>query len=257
MRRFGFLLLGILCSFSLQGQQKVRQYYQLKIYSFETEAQEQLTDDYLKNAFLPTLKRLDIRHVGVFKPRQTDSIPPKKTYVLIPFTSLIQFGLLDDTLAADEIHQETGKAYLKAAHDRPPYQRVESILMRAFVDMPMMQASKLDGPRKDRIYELRSYESPTEDLYRNKVHMFNAGGEVKLFDRLGFNAVFYAEVLSGPNMPNLMYMTTFTDQESRDAHWKAFVAAPEWKKLIADPHYQNNVSRNDTRFLYPTEYSDY
>jgi hypothetical protein len=35
------------------------------------------------------------------------------------------------------------------------------------------------------------------------------GGEVPLFVRLGFNAVFYGEVIVGSHMPNLMYMTTF------------------------------------------------
>ncbi|MBK9491957.1 MAG: NIPSNAP family protein [Haliscomenobacter sp.] len=47
---------------------------------------------------------------------------------------------------------------------------------------------------------------------------------------MGFNAVFYAEVLSGRRMPNLMYMTSFDNIESRDAHWKSFGADPFWKK---------------------------
>ncbi len=203
------------------------------------------------------MKKFDIQNVGVFKPRPTDSITPKKTYVLIPFSSLVQFRLLDDALTSNKTYQENGKAYLQASHDKPPYQRIESTLMKAFIDMPKMQGSKLDGPRKDRIYELRSYEAATEELYKKKVDMFNAGGEVKLFDRLGFNAVFYAEVLSGPTMPNLMYMTTHANQETRDANWKAFVDSPEWTKLKVIPKYQNTVSKNVTLFLYPTEYSDY
>ena len=87
--------------------------------------------------------------------------------------------------------------------------------------------------------------------------MFNAGGEIKLFERLGFNAVFYGEVISGAKMPNLMYMTTFADQQSRDAHWKSFVDSPEWKGLIAMEKYKNNISHIDITFLYPTDYSDY
>ncbi|MBL0099100.1 MAG: NIPSNAP family protein [Saprospiraceae bacterium] len=86
--------------------------------------------------------------------------------------------------------------------------------------------------------------------------MFNAGGEVALFSRLGFNAVFYGEVISGSHMPNLMYMTTFDNKTSRDAHWKDFVQSPEWIKLIADPDYKNNVSKNNIYFICPTEYSD-
>lgn len=236
---------------------QVREYYQLKTYSFETTAQEQLTDHYLEKALLPALKQLDIKNVGVFKPRPTDSITPKKTYVLIPFASLVQFRLLDDALMRNKKYLDAGKAYLNAPYDKPPYQRITSVLMRAFEDMPKMKASKLKGPRKDRIYELRSYESATEAIYKNKVNMFNEGGEITLFDKLGFNAVFYGEVLSGPKMPNLMYMISFEDEESRAAHWKAFVDSPEWNALKVDPKYQNNISHIDALLVYPTTYSDY
>ncbi len=253
------LIFGIfLClSASLYSQEESRQYYQLKTYSFETDEQIQTTDAYLKNAYLPALKKLGISPIGVFKPRQKDSITPKKTYVLIPFNSLDEFESLDDNLSSDPEYTIAGGDYLNAAHDNPPYGRIESTLLKAFSDMPMLEASKLDGPRKDRIYELRSYESSTEKIYKNKVDMFNAGGEVKLFDKLGFNAVFYAEVISGAQMPNLMYMTTHANQKDRDANWKMFVDSPEWNVLKAMPKYQNNVSHNDTSFLYPTEYSDY
>jgi len=248
----------IVCVFgTIHAKAQTQEYYQLKIYSFDTEAQEKLTDEYLENAFIPALKTLDIENIGVFKPRPSDTETAKKTYVLIPFSSLVQFRLLDDALSKNETYKTNGEAYLEAPHDQPPYTRIQSSLMKAFVDMPKMSPSKLDGPRKDRVYELRSYESATEELYKKKVDMFNAGGEVKLFDKLGFNAVFYAEVLSGANMPNLMYMTTHANQETRDANWKAFVDSPEWNKLKVIPKYQNTVSRNDTRLLYPTAYSDY
>jgi len=247
-----FCLLGI-----AQATAQTQEYYQLKTYSFDTEGQEKTTDDFLKNAFMPALKEFDIQNIGVFKPRPTDSITPRKTYVLIPFTSLVQFRLLDDALDSNTTYQENGKTYLQASHDNPPYQRIESSLMKAFIEMPKMEASKLDGPRRDRIYELRSYEAATEELYKKKVDMFNAGGEIKLFDKLGFNAVFYAEVISGPTMPNLMYMTTHANQEAKDANWKAFVDSPEWAKLKEMPKYQNTVSKIVKLFLYPTEYSDY
>lgn len=257
MKTFKRLLCLCLLVATTYSFSQAREYYQLKIYSFETDAQQLKTDEYLKNAYLPALKRFDIQNVGVFKPRPTDSVTPKKTYVLIPFNSLAQFSLLEDTLMKDKTHLVDGSNYLDATHDNAPYQRIESALMKAFVDMPKMSPSKLDGPRKDRIYELRSYEAATETLYRKKVDMFNAGGEVKLFDDLGFNAVFYAEVISGAQMPNLMYMTTHANQETRDTNWKNFVDSPVWAKLKVIPKYQNTVSRNDTKFLYPTEYSDY
>lgn len=257
MRTIKSLLIVFCIVFSLQAKSQTQEFYQLKTYSFDSEIQEKLTDNYLENAFIPTLKNLNIQNIGVFKPRPTDSVTPKKTYVLIPFNSLVQFQLIEDTLLKNESHKANGKAYLEAPHDKPPYSRIESVLMKAFIHMPKMEASKLDGPREDRIYELRSYEAATEQLYKKKVDMFNAGGEVKLFDQLGFNAVFYAEVISGAQMPNLMYMTTHANQETRDANWKAFSNSPVWNKLKVIPKYQNTVSKNVTLFLYPTKYSDY
>lgn len=234
-----------------------REYYQLKVYTFDTKEQEAVTDEYLKKAWMPALKRLNIKPVGVFKLRPNEEDSLKKTFVLIPFTSLEQFATLEEELAKDQTHMATGNNYINASHEQPPYRRVESILMKAFAGLPKMQASPLDGPRAERVYELRSYQAPTESYFNNKVEMFNKAGEIDLFKRLGFNAVFYGEVISGGQMPNLMYMTTFSDQKSRDAHWKSFGESPDWKKMAAIPEYQNNVSHINITFLYPTAYSDY
>jgi len=246
--------LMLIISNTSNAQEQKREFYQIKIYSLETNEQIEMTDNYLKDAYLPALKKQNIKNIGVFKPR-ADSI--KKIYVLIPFSSFKQFETLDHKLEKDENYLAKGEDYIKTSHEKPAYQRIESILLKAFIDMPLMQASPLDGARKDRIYELRSYESPSEAYLKNKIDMFNAGGEVKLFKKLGFNAVFYGEVISGPKMPNLMYMTTFANQEIREAHWKEFVDAPEWKELVSMSIYDNNVSHADITFLYPTEYSDY
>ena len=111
--------------------------------------------------------------------------------------------------------------------------------------------------KNERVYELRSYESATEKIFQNKVHMFNEGDEIGLFKRLNFNAIFYAEVVAGSKMPNLMYMTSFENMADRDAHWKSFGSDPVWKKLSAMSEYKNNVSHIDIMFLRPTDYSDY
>jgi len=108
----------------------------------------------------------------------------------------------------------------------------------------------------ERVYELRSYEGYTENIFKNKVKMFNDGDEIGLFKRLEFNAVFYAEVISGSRTPNLMYMTTFANLTSRDEHWKAFVNDDQWKTLKAMPEYQHNVSKINIYLLHPTAYSD-
>ena len=250
-----FLILAI--SFSSNAQDEKREFYQLKTYTLADENQEGVMDSYLKDAYLPALKRAGINKVGVFKLRPSSYLTANKIYVLIPFTAMEQFLTLDDMLAQDKTYISAGTDYIEAKYDEPPYDHINSVLMKAFTKMPIMKATEVEGPRKDRVYELRSYESPTEATYQNKVDMFNMGGEVELFDSLGFNAVFYAEVLSGDRMPNLMYMTTFTNMEKRDALWEAFSSSPIWDKIKTDPQYQNNMKHADKILLYPTEYSDY
>ncbi|REA60416.1 NIPSNAP family containing protein [Dyadobacter luteus] len=234
-----------------------REFYEIRIYHVKNSDQESRVEQYLRDAYLPALHRLGIKTVGVFKPVAADTAAyGKLVYVLTPLKSMDQLLTLPKQLDKDASYLADGKDYIGAAYNNPPYARFESIVLQAFETMPVMAKPKLDSPKSGRIYELRSYEGHTEKIYQNKVKMFNAGGEVPLFVRLGFNAVFYGEVIAGSKMPNLMYMTTFSDKASRDAHWKSFSDDAEWNKLKVNPEYQNNVSKNVQMYLFPTEYSD-
>ena len=251
-----YALLFVIGGFISEAAVK-REFYEIKIYRISTPDQEARVDEFLKMAYLPALHRAGISKVGVFKPIESDTTYfGKRIYVFIPFTSLEQYATLSDVLQQDKQFVTDGKNYLTAPYDNPPYTRIESIFMRAFTGMTKMELPTLTTPAAERIYELRSYESHTENIHRNKVKMFNDGDEVGLFKRLGFNAVFYAEVISGSSMPNLMYMTTFSNRASRDEHWKVFSDDPQWKKLSTSPEYQHNVSKNNTYLLHPTNYSD-
>jgi hypothetical protein len=234
-----------------------QEFYTIRVYQLKDAQQETRVDKYLETALIPALHRQGIADIGVFKPVGNDTAAVRRIYVLIPLKSLDQYTNLPATLAKDSRYLADGSDYLNAPYDSPPYVRIESILLQAFPDMPHHTApGGLKGAPAERVYELRSYEGPTEKYFANKVQMFNAGGEIPLFLRLDFHAVFYASVLSGAHMPNLMYMTSFGNMASREQHWKDFVADPVWKKLIADPQYQHNVSHIDIVFLHPASYSD-
>ncbi|WP_025764072.1 NIPSNAP family protein [Dyadobacter tibetensis] len=252
---FVALILFLAVTVSWAHAQK-KEFYEIKIYQIKNSEQGQRVEKYLKDAYIPAMHRAGIKNVGVFKPVSADSLSDKQIYVLTPFKSLDQLVNLNQSLEKDQMYLSSGKDYIDAVYTNPPYERIETTLLKAFVKHPMMRLPALKGAKADRIYELRSYESQTEKIHRNKVQMFNDGNEVGIFDRLGFNAVFYGEVVAGKTMPNLMYMTTFEDKASRDAHWKSFSADDEWSKLKVQPQYQNNVSKNIQKFLYPTEYSD-
>lgn len=231
-------------------------YYQLKIYHLKTKAQEERLDNYLQKAYLPALHQTGIKPVGVFKPVTQDTAD-QKIYVLIPFSSIKKLLTIDQVLNKNQQYLTDGKDYLDANYKDAPFTRVENIILSAFPKMPSPSVPQLTSAKPERVYELRSYESPTEKYNINKVKMFNDGNEVALFKRLGFNAAFYAEVIAGSRMPNLMYMTTFNNKQDRDKHWETFSNDAEWKTLVAKSEYQNNVSHNEIVFLHPTLYSDF
>lgn len=242
------------------SQGSARYYYQLKIYHM-TKAQEPVVENFLKTAYLPALKRAGISKVGVFKPVAPTDTTEQLIYVFVPFTSLTQFDKINPVLDKDQQYKAAGKDYLEAAYNKPAYKRIESILLRSFPAMPEPEVPNLTGPKSERVYELRSYESATENYAANKIKQFNEGNqdgnEIKLFKRLNFNTVFASEVISGSRMPNLMYMTTFNNKADRDAHWAAFSADSIWKALSGMTEYQHNVAKNDMKFIYPVDYSDY
>jgi hypothetical protein len=229
--------------------------YQIKVYHYKTVAQKQVIEDYLKDVFVPYLHKGGIGKIGVFRTLEADTAD-KRIYVLIPFKSLKQMDQVSEAALTD-LASAPNSAYANAAYNNPPYTRLETIVLNAFYKMPSPAVPSLTAPKEERIYELRSYESATESLFINKVKMFNTGDEVGLFNRLGFNAVFYASVISGAKMPNLMYMTTFNSKADRDKHWEAFGADAYWKELSAKPEYQHNVSHADIIFLQPANYSDF
>ncbi len=252
-KTFLFLLIG----FQAFANPVEREFYEIKIYTVNSKEQENRVEQYLKDAYIPAMHRMGIKRIGVFKPVATDSVSfGKLIYVLTPIKNLNQLLVLPTKLNADAAYLSAGKDYIDADYKNPPYIRFETIILRAFPDAPLLNLPKLKGSKSERIYELRSYEGHTEKIHQNKVKMFNKGGEIKLFASLGFNAVFYGQVVSGSHMPNLMYMTTFENKASRDEHWKAFGSSPEWTKLKAEPQYLNNMSKNTSYFLFPADYSD-
>ncbi|HEV2482101.1 MAG TPA: NIPSNAP family protein [Puia sp.] len=254
---FIIILLSISLPSTMLAAGPGREFYSIRVYQLKDSSQESRLDAYLQTALLPALHRLGITAIGVFKAITNDTAAVKKVYLLIPFKSLEEYTNLQASLDKDAAYNTAGAAYIEATYDNPPYLRMESILLQAFPDMPHHAAPKtLQGPKALRIYELRSYEGPTERYFASKVQMFNAGGEIPLFARLGFNAVFYASVLAGSHMPNLMYMTSFDNMASRDQHWKDFGSDPFWKQLVAEPQYQHNVSHVDIVFLHPADYSE-
>jgi hypothetical protein len=260
MYRFSYLLFLVVSVSTVYGQSRkkagrqTQEYIELRVYHAADTQQVRIIENYLQASLLPRLENKGFNRIGVFTAINNDTAGDKRVYVLIPFSALDQLDQL--ARLADESITDSARAgaYGRALYNHPPFLRFETIVLQAFEGMPRVQPPALTGSVSERVYELRSYESATEALHQNKVQMFNSG-EVALFQRLGFNAVFYGRVLAGSRMPNLMYMTSFAGKASRDEHWKTFGSDPEWKALSSQPGYQHNVSRSDIIFLRPAGFS--
>lgn len=245
-----------LCALQVNAKSK-NAWYQVTVYHYKTSSQEVLIDDFLKNALLPQLHKGGIMNVGVFKPLTNDTAADKSIYVLRTFKSIEKLVASSNALWNVTSFGTSASDYINSNYKSPPYTRIENMVVKAFDMASQLTLPGLTSSKSDHVYEFRSYEAANEKLHNSKVHMFNQGGEVALFNRLNFNAVFYGTVVAGNNMPNLVYMTSFENMAERDAHWKTFVADPEWKKLSALPEYQNTVSHADIVLMKAAEYSDF
>lgn len=226
------------------------EFYELRIYTLQNDAQQKIVEDYLQNAFIPALNRLGSNAVGAFTELKPNG--QTKLFVLIPYTSLDDYLKVQDKLEQDKDYIQKSAAYTSAPLSAPAYDRIESSLLQAFTGMPKMEVPE----KKTRIFELRRYESPTEYAGKKKIDMFNRGNEISIFKRLGFKPVFYSETLIGGYRPNLVYMITFDDTAAHDRLWKAFGADPEWNKLKSMPEYPDAlVSHITSTMLVPAVYS--
>jgi NIPSNAP len=240
------------------GQQaaanNAREYYQLRRYHLQTGPQQKLTSSFVADALIPALNRLGMKPVGAFDLYIGPETPC--LYLLIPSASLETLVNAEFHLARDEEYQRAGAFFLNAPAKEPAYLRVESSLMSAFEGWPKLKLPHASAQNGSRVFQLRTYESPTDQDHRRKVEMFN-NGEFDVFQRAGFWQVFYGDTLIGSHLPNLTYMLSFPDLSELNAKWKAFGADPEWKKLRTSPRFsfEEIVSNITSLILNPTSYS--
>ncbi|MEM7368117.1 MAG: NIPSNAP family protein [Bacteroidota bacterium] len=230
-----------------------KEYYELREYSVSSAEQQQQVLAYLRDAAVPGLNRQGISPVGVFTPTAPDS--GLTIYMLIPYQSLDQFADAPAKLMADAAHNQAGAAYLDLSDpEMKAYDRIDSRLLVAFDSMPKMEVPALKS-NPNRVFELRSYESFSEKKGLKKIKMFNVGNEVTIFKNLGFQPVFFAQAITGDELPNLIYMVTYSSMEDHPNKWKSFANDPGWKAVKGLEEYKNTVSKIHKYFLAPTDFS--
>jgi len=235
------------------GAQGSREYYELRRYHLLT-PQRKLADDYFRNALVPGLNRLGISPVGVFSVSIGAESP--SMYVLMPSTSVETLVTADARLSRDAEYGKAASDFLNAPAKSPAFVRMESSLMQAFAGAPRLTVPAATAQKSPRLFELRTYESSTDQDHQAKVAQVNEG-EIPIFLKAGFWPVFFGDTLVGPRMPNLTYMIGFASLAERDKAWDAFRSAPETKVLFAQPKYtfEDLVSNVNNSVLSPAAYS--
>ena len=229
-----------------------QEYYELRIYKIYDFEKQRAAESHLENALLPALGRIGLDRIGVFTNQKDEN--DHSVYVLIPFPKISTFADLNKTLAADKEYQTAAAEYFSRDLKDPVYDRIESRFLKAFAGIPVIEVPAVSAEKKPRLFELRLYQSHTEDHARRKVKMFN-DGEIQIMRDTELAPVFFGETLIGPTVPNLIYMLSAPDADSHKKHFDAFKAHPEWKRIKVLEEYKDTVSKIESWFLKPTSYS--
>jgi len=245
MKRRRFLAASIAASaFAIAGDGRaraalstaagLREFYLWRRYSLMSGPQLKLTESYIGDALIPALGRMGLGPVGAFK---LDIGPETPTYsLLIPGASVEALATLDLRLAEDQAFLKAAEPFWNAPAAAPAFERVESCLMAAFQGWPKVTPPPAAATKGKRIFQLRTYESPSYGEHVRKVEMFHSG-EFEIFLKAGFHPVFFGDTLVGARMPNLTYMLSFADTAELEAKWDVFRNDPAWKKLSGSPRY--------------------
>jgi hypothetical protein len=208
-----------------------REFFQIRRYNLMSGPQLKRAESYLGDALIPALKRMGLGPVGAFKLDIGQDSPAY--YLLIPGSSVETLAELDLRLGKDEEFLKIAAPFWNATAAEPASRGVEVSLLKAFEGWP-----KLTPPasRDKRIFQLRTYESPSQGDHVRKVEMFNSS-EIEIFLKDDFHPVFFADTLTGSRMPNLSYMMSFSGMAELEAKWDVFRNDPAWKKLSTSPRY--------------------
>ena len=236
-------------------EQPARQIYELRTYVLNANGDHALIDNYLEMALIPALQRLGAGPVGVFTelpPARKPKTPrPPMMHVLITYPSLLTWYSQDRALDKDRAYQSAAESYLSAPKAKPAYARMKTRILKAFSGWPQIVVGDTSAQR---IFEMRTYDSHSEQKHALKVEMFNRH-EFKVFNNVGFKSVFYGQALAGENLPSLTYMLRYKDMAENKALWSKFRSDPGWLELKGKKRYRATVSGIESVLLKPTAYS--
>jgi len=222
---------------------------ELRYYHLRSGKQVEKTTAYLQHGLVPAAQRAGIRTLGCFSALIAPDTPFMLT--LASYPSMAALDAAREKLAADKEFQPALAEYNTAGE--LSFMRMENSLLWAFPSLPQVTPPPASEKAAARVFEIRTYESPTETGLARKIDMFGRG-EFDIFRRLHMLPVFAGETIVGTHLPNLTYMLAFDDLAAREKCWAGFQADPEWQKLrttggIPDAELVSNITNTIVRAL--------
>jgi hypothetical protein len=233
MTRRRSLLAASAAAASLSAAGKTPAIFELRRFQLRNSAdgQVQRTSDFVRQTCMPALARAGGSASGVF----SSLMAPDGPFLLLlsRYENMGAWQSALDKLDADKAYQKDLETL--DAKGGLSYVRIETALVRAFRSMPEIEIPPVETGRAPRVFELRTYESNSPVTLKRKIGMFEEGGEIAIFRRVGLTPVFFGETIAGRRMPNLTYLLAYDSLAAREKNWAAFLADPEWQKLRAKP----------------------
>ncbi len=214
--------------------QSAREYYLLRRYQLQAGPQTKIVESYFGDALIPALSRMAMGPIGAFKLDYGPETPA--FYVLIPGRSVEALATIDLQLGQDANFLKAAEPFWGAPATATAFLRMESTLLAAFEGWPRLTPPAATATKSKRIFQLRTYESPSDAAHVRKVEMFHKG-EFEIFQKAGCHPVFFGDALIGSRLPQLTYMLSFANLTELEKSWAAFSADPDWKTLSSSPRY--------------------
>ncbi|MDR2967971.1 MAG: NIPSNAP family protein [Tannerellaceae bacterium] len=222
-----------------------KEIYEWRIYTLTGEAAA--LDRFYEETLIPAYNRKKVK-VAAFAPQKAGEKVMR--YFLLIYPDIATYYDVKNEIWEDKTFRSKAQAFYDQTAPSPVYSNFETYLCEAFDKIPVHRTP--DSNRT--LLELRIYWSPNEEANQRKMNMFN-NEEIDLFDKVGINSVCYGEILAGPRMPAITYLTWYKDEPTRNEAWKKFGSHPDWQRMSKKPEYAHTATNNQSIFLLPLSFS--
>ncbi len=203
-------------------QPRKTRFYVLEQYFMEQGSQPTRLHEFFSKSLLPALARVHKGPVIVLDALVAPHMP--QVAVIAGMETVDQVWSVSKALFSN---QEVTEALDRWEKDPPFISQSASLLEAAEYSPEIVAPEKPSAPR---IFELRTYHSPTSRQLK-ALHERFAGPEIKIFHRSGIYPVLYSTTVFGADRPNLTYLIPFESLAAREKAWAAFSADDEWVKV--------------------------